>query len=153
MISIDRSSARYIWVAMTMWGVFLYHCEDSDLSGHVAISGVLFHDMWTCLCTSCCAMTIGLGSQGQKGCDCNDLWVLLSPSTSPPVPLSSRRGGIIIAGGHPQSPARGESLWTPFATVIARYEVPKQAREWWSGRHVMRRLIRCARNDYCTRSA
>ena len=40
--------------------------------------------------------------------------------TSPPVPLSLRKEGISIAGGHPQSPARGKSLWIPFTTVIAR---------------------------------
>ena len=45
-----------------------------------------------------------------------------SPFTSPPIPLSSRRGGICIAGGHPQTPARGKSLWTPFTSVIARSE-------------------------------
>ena len=47
-------------------------------------------------------------------------WVVIPSFTSPPVPLSLRRGGISIAGGHPQSPTRGISLWTPFATVVVR---------------------------------
>jgi hypothetical protein len=37
---------RNIGVATTMRGVFLYHREDPDLSGGVAISGVICHDMW-----------------------------------------------------------------------------------------------------------
>jgi hypothetical protein len=40
---------RNIGVATTMRGVFLCHCEDSDLSGDVAISGVIYHDMWRLL--------------------------------------------------------------------------------------------------------
>ena len=40
---------RYIWVATIMWGVFLCHCKDPDLSGDVAILGVIYHDMWTLL--------------------------------------------------------------------------------------------------------
>lgn len=38
--------------------------------------------------------------------------------TLPPNPLSSRRGGINITGGHPQSPARGRTLWTPPSITI-----------------------------------
>ena len=31
---------------MTIGGVFLYRCQDHDLSGDVAISGVICHETW-----------------------------------------------------------------------------------------------------------
>ena len=34
--------------------------------------------------------------------------------------LIPKSRGISKAGGHPQTPDRGKSLWTPFTTVIAR---------------------------------
>jgi hypothetical protein len=33
-------------LAMKIWGVLLCHCEDPDLSGDVAISGVICHETW-----------------------------------------------------------------------------------------------------------
>jgi hypothetical protein len=38
--------------------------------------------------------------------------------TSPPVPLSSRRGGRKLAGGYPQTPTRGNALWTPLGSRL-----------------------------------
>ncbi len=35
-------------------------------------------------------------------------------------PIIPQSWGTFKAGGHPQTPARGKSLWTPFTTVIAR---------------------------------
>ena len=47
--------------------------------------------------------------------------VPLASFTSPLDPLSSRRGGISIAWGHPQTPASGKSLWTSFTTIVVRH--------------------------------
>jgi hypothetical protein len=41
-------------------------------------------------------------------------------SPHPLSPSPQGEGGISIVGGHPQTPARGISLWTPFTTDIAR---------------------------------
>jgi len=72
-------------------------------------------------------------------------WVVpLFSFTSPPVPLSSRRGGINIAGGHPQTPVRGKSLWTSFNTVIARSPgdeaIPGLVFVWTCKREMLKRV-------------
>ena len=76
----------------------------------------------------------------------NNLGVQLSPFTSPPVPLSSRRGGNKYSWGTPPDPrqreipldflatviTRGSTYhWTPFTHVIARSVSDEAISGWW----------------------
>jgi hypothetical protein len=86
----------------------------------------------------------GIAALRLPRCTCNDNWSFTGfpPArelhinfsinthllfTSPPAPLSSRRGGINIAGGYPQTPSRGNSLCTPFTISADTVAHPKAA--------------------------